>query len=114
MQPEDFEFDAGIVKDCLSPDTLEKALSALPDWQAADAGPDGIQCLVANYTFDNFVAALAFTNRVGELAEQYNHHPRIILEYGRVSVSWWTHTAGGISVNDVVLARETSTLKAAA
>jgi len=59
---------------------------------------------------DDFAAALDFTNRVGELAERYNHHPEIVLEYGKVTVKWWTHTAGGVAANDCLLARETSAL----
>jgi 4a-hydroxytetrahydrobiopterin dehydratase len=47
---------------------------------------------------------LAFTNRVGELAEQQNHHPDIYLTWGKVRISTWTHKVDGLTQNDFVLA----------
>ncbi len=58
----------------------------------------------------NFVEALAFVNRVGELAEAENHHPDIAIHYSRVTLRWWTHTAGGITDRDRDLAEKTSAL----
>jgi glutamine synthetase len=49
-------------------------------------------------------------NRVGALAEQHDHHPALLTEWGRVTVSWWTHTAGGVTSADVAMARRTSEL----
>jgi 4a-hydroxytetrahydrobiopterin dehydratase len=46
------------------------------------------------FAFKNFLEALAFAQRVGELAERENHHPRLTVEWGRVLVEWWTHSAG--------------------
>ena len=63
--------------------------------------------LVATFEFENFNEALAFVQRVGVLAEEYNHHPELVLTYGRVIAKWWTHTANGITDNDFVMARET-------
>ena len=110
MQPEDVEFEPGRIETPLPAQTLNDLLAALPGWHEAETGSGATPCLAASYVFDDFVSALAFANRVGELAERYNHHPEITLEYGCATVRWWTHTAGGISINDVVLARETSKL----
>jgi 4a-hydroxytetrahydrobiopterin dehydratase len=66
--------------------------------------------LERTFQFDDFVAALAFVNRVGELAEVENHHPDIAIHYNRVTLRWWTHTAGGITDRDRDLAERTSRL----
>jgi 4a-hydroxytetrahydrobiopterin dehydratase len=58
----------------------------------------------------DFKEALAFVNRVGELAESENHHPHIAIDYKRVTLRWWTHSAGGITDRDVALARRSSEL----
>jgi 4a-hydroxytetrahydrobiopterin dehydratase len=60
----------------------------------------------------DFVASLAFVNRVGELAEAENHHPDISISYNRVTLRWWTHTAGGITDRDRALAAKTNELLA--
>jgi 4a-hydroxytetrahydrobiopterin dehydratase len=66
--------------------------------------------LERTFQFANFVEALAFVNRVGELAEAENHHPDIAVHYNRVTLRWWTHTAGGITDRDRDLAEKTSAL----
>jgi 4a-hydroxytetrahydrobiopterin dehydratase len=60
--------------------------------------------LEKEYTFDNFVEALDFTNRVGGIAEKENHHPDIYLGYGKVGLKLWTHNIDGLSENDFILA----------
>ena len=66
--------------------------------------------LERTFELENFVAALAFVNRVGDLAEAENHHPDIAIHYNRVTLRWWTHTAGGITDRDRDLADKTSGL----
>jgi 4a-hydroxytetrahydrobiopterin dehydratase len=66
--------------------------------------------LERTFTFDNFRDALDFVNQVGELAEAENHHPDIAISYNRVTLRWWTHTAGGITDRDRELAEKTSGL----
>ena len=56
------------------------------------------------YRFPDFRQALAFVNRVGELAEEEGHHPDIELGWGRVKLTLWTHSIGGLSENDFILA----------
>ena len=67
--------------------------------------------LERTFTFPDFRAALGFVNRVGELAEAENHHPDIAVHYNRVTLRWWTHTAGGITDRDVELAARTNGLE---
>jgi len=66
--------------------------------------------LERTFEFDSFVGALAFVNRVGELAESENHHPDIAIHYNRVTLRWWTHTAGGITDRDRELAEKSNAL----
>jgi 4a-hydroxytetrahydrobiopterin dehydratase len=68
------------------------------------------KALERDFEFDNFVDALAFVNRVGELAEAENHHPDIAIHYNRVTLRWYTHSAGGITDRDRELAEKSGTL----
>jgi 4a-hydroxytetrahydrobiopterin dehydratase len=66
--------------------------------------------LEREFTFDDFVQAIAFVNRVAELAESENHHPDIEIQYNRVILRWWTHTAGGVTDRDRDLAERSAAL----
>lgn len=72
-------------------------------------GPNGWQVidghhLEKKYEFPDFVSALAFVNRIGEIAEQEGHHPDLTLGWGRVGVTTWTHKIDGLTESDFVLA----------
>jgi 4a-hydroxytetrahydrobiopterin dehydratase len=58
------------------------------------------------------VQALDFTNKVGGLAEEEDHHPAILTEYGKVTVVWWTHAIKGLHRNDFIMAAKTDQLAA--
>lgn len=60
--------------------------------------------LEREYSFKNFREALAFTNRVGDLAESQNHHPDIYLAWGKVRITLWTHKIDGLTESDFVMA----------
>jgi 4a-hydroxytetrahydrobiopterin dehydratase len=60
--------------------------------------------LVRTYTFPDFKSALAFVNRVGALAEQQGHHPDILLGWGKVAITTWTHAVDGLTESDFILA----------
>ena len=77
----------------------------LPDWMIVER--DGVKRLERAYQFKNFGIALAFTNKVGELAEQEDHHPAILTEWGKVTVAWWTHKIRGLHRNDFIMAAKT-------
>ncbi len=74
------------------------------DWNEVD------DALEREFTFGNFAESMAFVNRIGELAEAENHHPDIRIEYSRVTLRWWTHTAGGITDRDRELAARSAEL----
>jgi 4a-hydroxytetrahydrobiopterin dehydratase len=60
--------------------------------------------LERTFELGSFAEAVAFVNRVAELAERENHHPHIAVDYRRVTLRWWTHSAGGITDRDRELA----------
>jgi 4a-hydroxytetrahydrobiopterin dehydratase len=66
--------------------------------------------LEKEYKFENFKQALDFTNQVGELAEELNHHPTINLSWGKVKITLWTHEADGLTEGDFIFAAKVDTL----
>jgi 4a-hydroxytetrahydrobiopterin dehydratase len=77
----------------------------VPDWHVVEV--NGIKRLERVFKFPNFVDALAFTNKVGELAESAGHHPALLTEWGKVTVTWWTHKIKGLHKNDFIMAAKT-------
>ncbi|MEM9482337.1 MAG: 4a-hydroxytetrahydrobiopterin dehydratase [Cyanobacteria bacterium P01_F01_bin.116] len=77
----------------------------IPDWDIVDI--EGVSQLQRAYNFSNFKTALAFTNKVGELAEAEQHHPALLTEWGKVTVTWWTHALNGLHQNDFIMAAKT-------
>ena len=82
-------------------------LETLPEWTLLD---ESIPKLFRQFKFDNFVQAMAFANKAGELAESLGHHPKIVLEWGSVEVYWWTHKIAGLHRNDFISAAKTDAL----
>lgn len=85
-------------------------LEALPEWEIRKE--DGVPMLCRTFRSKSFVDALALANRIGELAEEENHHPRLVVEYGRLGVAWWTHAIGGVHKNDFIMAARSDRLSA--
>ena len=77
----------------------------VPDWVILER--EDVKRLEHVYKFKDFVTALAFTNKVGELAESEGHHPAMLTEWGSVGVAWWTHKIGGLHRNDFIMAAKT-------
>ncbi len=82
----------------------------IPDWQLVER--DGIARLERTFHVPTFADALTFTNRVGALAEEEGHHPALLTEWGRVTVTWWTHKIRGLHRNDFIMAAKTDALVA--
>jgi 4a-hydroxytetrahydrobiopterin dehydratase len=80
----------------------------IPEWTLLER--EGIERLERVYPFANFAEALAFTNRVGALAEEEGHHPALLTEWGRVTVTLWTHKIRGLHRNDFILAAKVDSL----
>jgi len=84
----------------LSDIEIQRELGALAGWaRKGDA-------LVRTYAFPTFMAAIGFVDRVAVAAEKMDHHPDLDIRYNKIGVTLSTHSAGGITANDVALARE--------
>lgn len=79
-------------------------LQGLTDWSLRSGN------IERQYTFDSFVAAIAFVNRVADAAERAGHHPDITINYNRVTMALSTHSEGGITAKDFDLAHEINRL----
>jgi len=75
------------------------------DWQIKEV--DGVKRLERIFKLKNFVEAIAFTNKIDVIAEEEDHHPLIITEWGRVTVQWWSHKIKGLHKNDFIMAAKT-------
>jgi 4a-hydroxytetrahydrobiopterin dehydratase len=80
----------------------------VPEWEITEQ--EGVKKLTRVFRFDDFAKALAFTNALGELAEEEDHHPALLTEWGRVTVTWWTHKIRGLHRNDFVMAAKADEL----
>ncbi len=89
-------------------DEIAELTPQIPEWKIIER--DGIKRLERSYTFPDFAEALAFANRVGEIAEAQGHHPDILTEWGKVTVTWWSHKINGLHRNDFVMAARTDGL----
>ena len=87
---------------------LTQLIKQLPDWTVQVR--DNIKQLQREFKFKNFKQALAFTNKVGEMAENENHHPTLETEWGKVTVIWWSHSIKGLHHNDFICAAKTDHL----
>ncbi|RKF20238.1 4a-hydroxytetrahydrobiopterin dehydratase [Alginatibacterium sediminis] len=84
---------------------LKEFMTQLPSWSAPVI--DGVMMLEREYRFKNFKLALDFANEIAHLAEEEGHHPAILLEWGKVKISWWTHAIRGLHKNDFIMAVKT-------
>ena len=89
-------------------DEKEKYLPIIPLWTIISE--DEIEKIKRDFIFKNFKEALNFTNKVGALAEEENHHPDITTGYGKVTVVWYTHKINGLHFNDLIMAAKTDIL----
>lgn len=85
-------------------------LPQLTGWQVAPAGAGQHRTLSKRFSFTDFLGAMAFVDRLAALAEEEQHHPDFSVHYSEVDVSLWTHTVGGLSENDFILAAKLDSL----
>ncbi len=91
--------------EALGDEDIQQYLVQIKKWNIVYK--DRVAVLCKSYAFANFVEALTFANQVGELAQACDHHPAILVEWGSVEVRWWTHSVGGLHINDFILANKT-------
>jgi 4a-hydroxytetrahydrobiopterin dehydratase len=87
---------------------IDELMIQVPEWELKEI--DNMPRLSKVFKFKNFAQALAFTNKVGAVAEQEDHHPLIITEWGKVTLQWWTHKIGGLHKNDFIMAAKSDEL----
>jgi 4a-hydroxytetrahydrobiopterin dehydratase len=92
----------------LSEIEIRELCPLVPEWELIEA--DGMPRLNRRYRFKDFAAAMAFSNKVGEIAEIEDHHPAILIEYGATTITWWTHSIQGLHRNDFIMAARTDQL----
>jgi 4a-hydroxytetrahydrobiopterin dehydratase len=81
---------------------IQAAMKELPLWNLVEI--EGVKRLERAFKFKNFKEALDFANQVGEEAESQDHHPTILVEWGKATVQWWTHVVKGLHRNDFIMA----------
>jgi 4a-hydroxytetrahydrobiopterin dehydratase len=89
----------------LTEDEIKQYWLETPMWQVEKV--DGVKHLRRAFQFDSYLDGVHFAARVGELAEQQNHHPQMTIGYKKVTVDWWTHAIGGLHRNDFIMATKT-------
>lgn len=87
---------------------IEKFVASIPGWKLNKQTDE--PRLERSYSFPNFTKALEFTQRIGQAADAEDHHPLICTEWGKVTVSWWTHKVHGLHLNDFIMAARTDQL----
>lgn len=92
----------------VSDDELVSLCAKIPDWVIEVN--NGVMMLGREYKFKNYKLAWTFANKVSTLAEAEFHHPKILLEWGKVKVTWWTHIIKGLHKNDFICSAKTDQL----
>jgi 4a-hydroxytetrahydrobiopterin dehydratase len=112
--PRRWKMNSGVQMKCVpcredertaSDEVMAEYRSLFRKWKLIEV--EGVKRLQRIFSFANFAEALAFTNMVGDLAEAEDHHPAILTEWGKVTVTWWTHKIQGLHRNDFIMASKT-------
>lgn len=90
----------------LSEDESNRLLPRTPRWQKV-LNEARIEQLRRVFHFSDFKSAFSFAYKVAALAERENHHPALLVEWGQVTVTWWTHKIAGLHENDFIMAAKT-------
>jgi 4a-hydroxytetrahydrobiopterin dehydratase len=91
----------------VSDDEASLLIKEIEGWQLIN---DGVKKLKKEFNFSNYSDSVDFLNNVAYMAEQEDHHPQIILEWGKVTVFWWSHKIKGLHKNDFICAAKTNNI----
>tara|TARA_Y100000768_G_C23761102_1_gene578624 strand:+ start:39 stop:389 length:351 start_codon:yes stop_codon:yes gene_type:complete len=92
----------------LTDQEIKELAPLIPSWIVHEE--EDIKRLICSFAFSSYEDSVSFTNKVAQLAEEEDHHPEIILEWGNVTVSWWSHKIKGLHKNDFICASKTDNL----
>jgi 4a-hydroxytetrahydrobiopterin dehydratase len=81
---------------------IDRLLQQVPEWNVEEA--DGHARLTRTVKFKGFMPGVELINRIAAVAEAEAHHPDLLLSYGALTIQLWTHAAGGLTDNDLILA----------
>ncbi|TBR45036.1 4a-hydroxytetrahydrobiopterin dehydratase [Marinomonas agarivorans] len=96
------------VNEIISPQLMKQLSEQIPDWQRITINE--VEQLHRVFHFSDFNQAMQFAHQVAELAEQENHHPMLTIEWGKVTIHWWSHSNKNISLYDLICAAKTDQL----
>ena len=88
----------------------DEAFILIKEIEGWDLIDDGVKKLKKEFSFLDYSDSVAFSNKVSDMAEQEDHHPQIILEWGKVTVIWWSHKIKGLHKNDFICAAKTNNI----
>jgi 4a-hydroxytetrahydrobiopterin dehydratase len=91
----------------VSENEIHELLLEIEEWTLIK---EPIKKLQKVFTFKNYEDSLNFSNKIAKLADKEDHHPQIILEWGKVTVTWWSHKIEGLHHNDFICAAKTDQL----
>ena len=92
----------------ISIDEANRLIRFIPSWTLNNR--EFPHTLTREFMFKNFTDAVKFSAKIAELADEQNHHPKLIIEWGKVSIFWWTHSIKGLHLNDFIMAAKTDAL----
>ncbi|MDK2982080.1 MAG: 4a-hydroxytetrahydrobiopterin dehydratase [Chloroflexota bacterium] len=92
----------------LTDDEIKDLMENVPEWHVIEE--NGVKKLRRSFKFEDFLTALVFTNDVGRAADDAGHHPALLTEWGKVTVTWWTHKIHGLHQNDFIMAAKSDRL----
>ena len=92
----------------ISSNEAKRLIQFVPSWtlKSSELG----HTLTRKFMFKTFADAFQFASKVAELADQQDHHPKLVIEWGKVSIFWWTHSVNGLHMNDFIMAAKTDAL----
>ena len=96
----------------LSDEAVRAFLAAREGWSLAASEPGGTPSIAKTFVFKHYGAAVGFAVHVGFAAEKRDHHPELLITWGKVRVAWWTHDAGGVTAADAEMAELTDRIYA--
>ena len=86
----------------------DEAFILIKEIEGWDFIDDGVKKLKKEFSFSNYSDSVDFSNKVADMADKEDHHPQIILEWGKVTVIWWSHKIKGLHKNDFICAAKTN------
>jgi len=92
----------------LSDVAAQQLLKEVPGWQMLTV--DGTRRISKTFKTSDFNAAIKKAQAIAEIADAADHHPELVVEWGKIKVSWWTHSVSGLHKNDFIMAAKTDTL----